>query len=80
MFRIHAYPPPGNEPWRISIIGYVEEGRMGMIRSRVAEFFYDRNLYSLGSLFHEGAKGFFAVGPEMGKRKVAGPLRPRTKC
>ena len=65
--RLLEYPPQDNAPWRISLVYSLLDDRWGERRWRVAEFFYDRNLPSVGRLFHEGAKGVFAVGPEMRK-------------
>jgi hypothetical protein len=66
-FRLLEYPPRDDAPWRISLVYCLLDDRWGERRWRVAEFFYDRNLPVVGRLFHEGAKGVFAVGPEMHK-------------
>jgi hypothetical protein len=66
-FRLLEYPPRDDAPWRVSLAYSVLDSRWGEQRWRVAEFFYDRNLPAVGRLFHEGGKGFIAVGPEMHK-------------
>jgi hypothetical protein len=67
VFRLVEYPPRDSEPWRVSLAYSVLDSRWGERRWRIAEFFYDRNLPGIGRVFHEGAKGYFASGPEMHK-------------
>jgi hypothetical protein len=76
-FGIHAYPPEGSEPWRVSILGTFRQGRLARLRQSVAVFFYDRNMPRPGQMFDKGMEAFLAQGPEMQSRKQAAiPQRP----
>jgi hypothetical protein len=78
-FIIHVFPPAGSEaPWRVCLTYSLHaHSPLGKLRWRVANWFYNRNYYTIGRTLHEGPSGFDVTGPEMrNERQTAKPQVP----
>lgn len=64
-FYISLPVPNGKLPWRVSICYAVTDSQFGDFRWKIAEFFYNRNMRSIGRIFHDGANGVIVTGPVM---------------